>query len=305
MSVPVPEVAVARVLPGLRAGVAKAVVLRTCAPDEPQTAAVEISEGFPAAFGAYNIMLASDRGTMEGPPAVAAGDLEFQRVDEFTFPRSGRLMYAVHGASNEVLESVPLTLTLTGNDEGRPRREHPGGHRLCTASGNGPPVRQLGHPRRGRLRGLRGTGPALSLPFASHRGGFPAGHRDPRPLAAGRPAPVALSFPGLKVQACRASGQVPGESSRAGGVAGTKSSNNQAALNMEVRPCGFRGRVADRRGDRARCARATPRHGGRQCASRFRGPGGRPGVRLSLGAPMRRGPSGIVLRVRGLSPWRG
>ena len=120
MSVPVPQVTVARVLPGLRARVAKAAVMRTCAPAEPQTAAVEISEGFPAAFGAYNIMLASDRGTMEGPPAVAAGDLEFQRVDEFTFPRSGRLMYAVHGASNEVLESVPLTLTLTGNDEGAP-----------------------------------------------------------------------------------------------------------------------------------------------------------------------------------------
>ena len=118
VSVPVPEVAVSRVVPGLRAGVAKAAVLRTCAPAEPQTATVEISEGSPAAFGSNDIMLASDRGTMEGPPTVAAGGLEFRRVDRFTFPQSGRLMYSVHGASNDVLESVPLTLTLTGNDEG-------------------------------------------------------------------------------------------------------------------------------------------------------------------------------------------
>ena len=119
VTVPVQEVAVARALPGLRAKVAQAAVITTCAPDEPRTATVEISEGFPSAFGSYNIMLASDRGTIEGPPTVAAGGLEFRRVDELTFPRSGRLlMYSVRGASNDVLESVSLPLTLTGNDEG-------------------------------------------------------------------------------------------------------------------------------------------------------------------------------------------
>ena len=83
----------------------------TCAPDEPRTATVEISESFPAAFGSYDIMLASDRGTMEGPPAVAAGGLEFRRVERFTFPSSARLVYSVHGASNDVLESISLPLT--------------------------------------------------------------------------------------------------------------------------------------------------------------------------------------------------
>ena len=118
VTVPVPEVAVARVGQGLRARVAEAAVMRTCAPDEPWTVNVELSEGFPAAFGAGNIMLASDRGTMEGPPVVAEGGLEFRRMDRFTFPRTGRLMYSVHGASNGALESVSLPLTLTGNDEG-------------------------------------------------------------------------------------------------------------------------------------------------------------------------------------------
>ena len=113
-----PQVAVARVGQGLRARVAKAAAMRTCAPDEPWTVNVEVSEGFPAAFGAGNIMLASDRGTMEGPPTVAEGGLEFRRMDRFTFPRTGRLMYSVHGASNGALESVSLPLTLTGNDEG-------------------------------------------------------------------------------------------------------------------------------------------------------------------------------------------
>ena len=120
VTVPVPQVAVARVVPGLRAKVTGAAAIPTCAPDEPQSATVEVFEGFPAAFGSNNIMLASDRGTMEGPPTVAAGGLEFRRVDRFTFPRSGRLMYSVHGASNGVLESVSLPLTLTGNDEGGP-----------------------------------------------------------------------------------------------------------------------------------------------------------------------------------------
>lgn len=114
VSVPVPEVAVARVARGLRPKVTQAAVIRSCAPDEPRTATVEIAEGVPEAFGANNIMLASDRGTMEGPPTVASGGLEFRRVDRFTFPRSGRLMYSVHGASNGVLESVSLPLTLTG-----------------------------------------------------------------------------------------------------------------------------------------------------------------------------------------------
>ena len=120
VTVPAPRVAVARVGPGLRAKVTGAAAVRTCAPDEPHTVNVEISEGFPAAFGANRIMLASDRGTMEGPPTVAAGGLEFRRVDRFTFPRTGRLMYSVQGASNGVLESVSLPLTLTGNDEGDP-----------------------------------------------------------------------------------------------------------------------------------------------------------------------------------------
>ena len=118
MTLAVLEVAVARVVPGLRGRVANAAAMPTCAPDEPRTATVEISESFPAAFGSYDIMLASDRGTMEGPPAVAAGGLEFRRVDEFTFPSSGRLVYSVHWASNDVLESISLPLTLTGNDEG-------------------------------------------------------------------------------------------------------------------------------------------------------------------------------------------
>ena len=118
MTLAVTEVAVARVVPGLRGRVANAAAMPACAPHEPRTATVEISEGFPAAFGANRIMLAADRGTMEGPPAVAAGGLEFRRVDRFTFPRSDRLVYSVHGASNDVLESVSLPLTLTGNDEG-------------------------------------------------------------------------------------------------------------------------------------------------------------------------------------------
>ena len=118
MTLAVLEVAVARVVPGLRGRVANAAAMPTCAPDEPRTATVEISESFPAAFGSYDIMLASDRGTMEGPPAVAAGGLEFRRVERFTFPSSARLVYSVHGASNDVLESISLPLTLTGNDEG-------------------------------------------------------------------------------------------------------------------------------------------------------------------------------------------
>ena len=48
---------------------------------------------------------------------VAVGDLEFRRVDRFTFPRSGRLMYSAHWACHTVLESAPLALTVTG-DEG-------------------------------------------------------------------------------------------------------------------------------------------------------------------------------------------
>ena len=118
MTLAVTEVAVARVVPGLRGRVANAAAMPACAPHEPRTATVEISEGFPAAFGANRIMLAADRGTMEGPPTVAAGGLEFRRVDRFTLPRSDRLVYSVHGASNDVLESVSLPLTLTGNDEG-------------------------------------------------------------------------------------------------------------------------------------------------------------------------------------------
>ena len=117
VSVLTPVAAVARAAPGLRARVAKAAALRACAPAEPRTAFVEISEGFPAAFGANDIMLASDRGTMEGPPRVAAGGLEFRRVDRLTFPRSGRLAYSVHGASGALPESMTLPLTLSG-DEG-------------------------------------------------------------------------------------------------------------------------------------------------------------------------------------------
>ena len=113
VSVLTPVATVSRTVPGLRGRVMKAAEIRACAPGEPQTATVEISEGFPAAFGANNIMLASDRGSLEGPPIVAVGDLEFRRVDRLTFPRSGRLVYSVHGASSTFPESMTLPLTLS------------------------------------------------------------------------------------------------------------------------------------------------------------------------------------------------
>lgn len=108
-------VTASRVVPGLRAKVTEKAAIGACAPDEPQTAVVETSEGFPSAIGPNNIMLTSDRGSMEGPPTATVGDLEFRRVDRFTSPRSGRRMYSVHGASNTFLEL--MTLALTG-DEG-------------------------------------------------------------------------------------------------------------------------------------------------------------------------------------------
>ncbi len=171
VSVLTPLVTVSRVVPGLRARVMKAAEIRDCAPDEPRTATVEISEGFLSAFGSNDIMLSSDRGTMEGPPTVAVGGLEFQRLDRFTFPQSGRLMYSVQGASVLLLETVPLTLTLTG-DEGE--------------AGENIQVDVAYVPREGADRqfvksatlvvaeyeSCEGTGTTLSFPFVSNLTGF-------------------------------------------------------------------------------------------------------------------------------------
>ncbi len=171
VSVLTPLVTVSRVVPGLRARVMKAAEIRACAPDEPRTATVEISEGFLSAFGSNDIMLSSDRGTMEGPPRVAVGGLEFQRLDRFTFPQSGRLMYSVQGASGLLLESVPLPLTVTG-DEGE--------------AGENIQVDLAYVPRDGTDRqfvksatfvvasfeSCRATGTTLSFPFVSNRSGF-------------------------------------------------------------------------------------------------------------------------------------
>lgn len=171
VSVLTPLVTVSRVVPGLRARMMKAAEIRACAPDEPQTATVEISEGFLSAFGSNNIMLSSDRGTMEGPARVAVGGLEFRRVDRFSFPQSGRLRYSVQGASGVLLESVPLPLTVTG-DEGE--------------AGENIQVDLAYVPRDGTDRqfvksatfvvasfeSCRATGTTLSFPFVSNRSGF-------------------------------------------------------------------------------------------------------------------------------------
>ena len=171
VSVLTPVVTVSRVVPGLRAKVAKAAVIRACAPDEQQTASVEISEGFPSAFGSNNIMLSSDRGSMEGPPTVAVGDLEFRRVDRFSFPRSGRLMYSVHGASSTFLESLPLPLTLTG-DEGGPGENIQVDIAYVPQEGMGRQFVKSATLVVATFESCGGTGTTLSFPFVSNLTGF-------------------------------------------------------------------------------------------------------------------------------------
>ena len=117
VSVPTRTVHVSRILQGLRAKVTDAAAIRTCESSATRSARVEIAEGFLSAFSPNNILFTSNRGVLEGPQRVAVDDLEFRRVDGLGFPQSGRLMYAMNGAADAVLEAASFALEVT-DDEG-------------------------------------------------------------------------------------------------------------------------------------------------------------------------------------------